>query len=88
MLPPASSNNSITFPMNRINHTDTRTPEALLNNLRILVNDAATRFTGAPKADAAKSVDTLRAWLSAARECLTDLHAGPKSFEPTMASRR
>lgn len=64
--------------MKNRNISDAQKPEALLNDLRALVTEAEKMLSGAPDADGAEAVTTLRARFEAAQERFADLYASAK----------
>ena len=64
--------------MKNRNISEAQKPEALLNDLRALVTEAEKMLSGAPDADGAEAVTTLRARFEAAQERFGDLYASAK----------
>lgn len=64
--------------MKNRNPSDAQTPEALLHDLRLLVTEAEKMLSGAPHADGAEAVTTLRARFEAAQERFAGLYASAR----------
>ncbi len=58
--------------------SETQTPEGLLTDLRALVSEAESMIAGAPGADDADVVTTLRARFEAAQERLGEVYASAR----------
>ncbi len=58
--------------------TTAQTPEAILTDLRALVTEAEQMISGAPQADGAEAVTTLRARFDAAQERFSELYTSAK----------
>ena len=64
--------------MKNRNLADAQTPESLLNELRLLVADAEKMMSGAPEADGAEAVTTLRMRFEAAQDRFAELYASAR----------
>src|SRR5689334_23376586 len=65
-------------PMKNNLSSETQTPEGLLTDLRALVSEAESMIAGAPGAEDADAVTTLRARFEAAQERLGEVYASAR----------